>query len=78
MATIKVTVKNGYLHGIVEEFICCNVDVSDLAEIDYCVDECIGQYLDMHGDAICARCPDLDMETINDSFIYIVEEDPEI
>ena len=74
MGSIKVTVMNGYLYGIIEEFLCNNVDVSDKEEMEYCAEECCAKFLDMHQDVISARCADLDWETIEDSCVYLIEE----
>lgn len=74
MGTIKVTVSNSYLHNIVDEFICTNVDMSDLNEVDYCAEECVGQYLEAHEDVIHAKCPDINFETIAEKCYYFVEE----
>ena len=73
MGTIKVTVANGYLN-IVEEFICNNIDTSDKEEMEYCAEECCAKFLDMHHDIINAKCPDLDMETIEENCFYMIEE----
>lgn len=50
MATLKVTVGNRYMGGVVEEFICLNVDISELEEVNYAIDECVGAFVDMYGD----------------------------
>lgn len=50
MATLKVTVGNRYMGGVVEEFICHNVDISKLEEVNYAIDECVGAFVDMHED----------------------------
>ena len=72
MAIIKVTIKNGYLHNITEEFVCSNVDISILDEIDYCVEECVGQYLEMHEDVI--HTLDASWDQIADACHYTIEE----
>jgi hypothetical protein len=70
--TIRVTVRNSYLHRITEEFICSGVDVSDLEEMEYCAEECVGQYLDMHTDIINRL--DVDFETLAEACYYSIEE----
>ena len=72
MGTIKVTVVNGYLYDIVEEFICYNVDVSDKEEMEYCAEECCAKFLDMHHDAL--NVIDADWETIEEHCAYMIEE----
>lgn len=74
MSTLKITITNGYLCNLVETFICPNVDMSDPEEVEYCIDECCGQYLDMHSDAIYAICPDVNSETLAEACEYLVEE----
>ena len=72
MATIKVTVGNSYIHNLKEEFFCVDVDMSDLEEIEYCAEECCGQYLDMHGDII--NTLDVNWETFAEACYYTIEE----
>lgn len=74
MGTIKVTVMNGYLGGIIEEFICHNVDVSNKEEMEYCAAECCAKFSDLHHDIFHAQCADLGWETIEDNYIYMIEE----
>ena len=50
MAMLKVTVGNRYMGGVVEEFICLNVDISELEEVNYAIDECVGDFVDMYRD----------------------------
>ena len=50
MAMLKVTVGNRYMSGVVEEFICLDVDISELEEVNYAIDECVGAFVDMYGD----------------------------
>ena len=72
MGTIKITVGNSYLHGIQEEFICSNVDIADLDEVDYCVSECVGQFLENHEDIFNQL--DISYDKRVDSCCYIIEE----
>lgn len=72
MGTIVVTVGNRYLHGITEEFICRNVDVSDYDEMEYCAEECVGEYLDMHADVIHSL--DVSYDALYDECYYSIEE----
>ena len=72
MNIIKVTVGNSYVHNIIEEFICSNIDISDAEEIEYCAEECCGQYLDMHGDIINSL--DVDWDIFAEACYYMIEE----
>ena len=74
MAIAKVTVLNSFLPGIIEEFICRDVDFSDLQELEYCAEECCGEYLNMHHDVIRINLPDLTDETIAEECNYMIEE----
>ena len=74
MSVIKVTVANAYLHNLKEEFYCIDVDMSDLEEVEMAAEECCGEYLDMHADAIYAICPDVGSEAIAEACSYIIEE----
>lgn len=69
--TVKITISNGYFVGITEEFYCIGLDIFDWDEVNNCVDECCGKYLDMHHDAIPQ---DVDIETIGEAFSFVVEE----
>jgi hypothetical protein len=69
---VKITITNKFI-GITETFICYAIDMSDPNEVDYCISECCGQYLEMHEDVI-HNCPDVDFETIAEACEYIVEE----
>ena len=70
MDTIKVVVGNPHLHGVKEEFICSQVDVSSYSEMEYCAEECVGAYVDMY-----SRFFDQNAEAINDCW-YTIEEVP--
>lgn len=48
MNTIKVIVGNHLMGGVEEEFLCRNVDISDLNEMEYCAEECVGAFIDMY------------------------------
>lgn len=74
MNTVKITVGNSYLPNLFEEFICA-VDIEDLNEVDYCAEECVGQYLEMHEDAIHEL--DVAFETVAESCFYIAEQEVE-
>lgn len=74
MGAIKITVTNSFFPGIVETFHCIDVDLNDLQEVEYCAEECMGQYLDMHGDLIYAKTPDVDSEVIAEACDYMIEE----
>lgn len=69
---VKITITNKFIE-VTEVFICYTVDMSDPNEVNYCVSECCGQYLEMHEDIIHAK-EDLDFETIAEACEYIVEE----
>lgn len=72
VATVKVTVTNKYLRQT-EVFICRDVDISDMNEVEYCAEECCGAYLDMHHDVIRMECPDISSEEIEEACEFIVE-----
>lgn len=74
MGTIKVTVTNGYIFNVVEEFICNNIDVSDKEEMEYCAEECCAKFLDMHRDIINVKCADVDQEELEENCFYMIEE----
>lgn len=74
MAIAKVTVRNSFLNGVIEEFYCINVDFSDLEELEYCADECCGEYVELHSDIIRQCLPDVDDEVIAEAFSYTMEE----
>lgn len=74
MNTIKVTVGNHFFHGVIEEFICSKVDISDLEEMEYCAEECVGQYMDMHEDMARGYCPDISYEDLVEACYYSIEE----
>ena len=74
MRIIKVTVENAYLHNLKEEFYCIDVDMSDFEEVEMAAEECCGEYLDMHADAINATCPDVSFEEVAEACSYIIEE----
>ena len=48
MAMLKVTVGNHLMGGVKEEFLCHNVNISDLSEMEYCAEECVGAFIDMY------------------------------
>ncbi len=72
MGSIKVTVGNSYLFSVVEEFICTNVDILDKEEMEYCAEECVGQYLEMHNDLI--NILDADWDSVVEACYYSLEE----
>jgi hypothetical protein len=72
MATINITIKNNLFHHTVDEFLCRDVDISDLEEVNYCVEECIGAFIDIHEDAL--KNIDAEWDTIMDNFHYTIEE----
>jgi len=74
MNAIKVTIGNSYLHGLIEEFICDRVDITNKEEMEYCAEECVGAYLDMHADVIFAKLPDVNSDEIYDACYYTIEE----
>ena len=73
MSNIKIIITNCFFPTLTETFI-TRVDMSDLNEVEMAIDECCGQFLDMHNDIINAKLSDLDLETIAEEFCYIVEE----
>lgn len=72
MAVIKVTLSNRYIPFAAEEFYCIDLDISDLEEVENCVDECCGQFVDLHHDIISAL--HIDDDLLAESFTYIIEE----
>lgn len=73
MATVKITVTNSFLHGVVETFI-TRVDVSDMEEVLMAAGECCGQYLDMHEHTYSTNCPDVEWDIFADNCDYTIEE----
>ena len=73
MTSIKVTVKNTFLNGVEEVFDCRGLDLSDFDEVQYCIDECCGIFLERHMDSISKTHPDLSEETIAQECNYIME-----
>lgn len=72
MGIIKITIGNSFLHGIHEEFICSKVDILDLEEIDYCVSECIGHFLENHEYDLNQF--EVSLDTLVDNCYYTIEE----
>ena len=70
MRTIKITVGNHYIANKTEEFLCAKVDITDLDEVEYCVEKCCAEFLCMYEDAR----PDLDWETFSQGCYYTIEE----
>ena len=77
MATLKIVISNIYAPTINETFIQPQIDMSDLDEVSYAIDECCGQYLDMYDSVLSALAPSISREKIADGCAYIVEELPE-
>ena len=73
MNMVKITVTNAFYSSVVEEFI-TRVDLSDLEEVEMAVEECCGQYLDMHHDIYSCALPDIDWDTFAEACEYIIEE----
>lgn len=71
MNTIKVTVGNGFVPNLIEEFI-THVELSDLDEVEMAAEECCGEYLDMHSDVW--HTLDANFETIAEACYYTIEE----
>lgn len=74
MTSIIITIGNRYLPNIRENFYHPSLDICDLEELEYCVDECCGIYLDLYADAIHGMCPDRSDEEIAEACFYIIEE----
>lgn len=74
MTSVIVTVKNTFLHGVEEVFDCRGLDMSDLDEVQYCIDECCGIYLDKHLDKILKNNPSLLPEVVAMECNYTLEE----
>lgn len=76
MKNIIITIGNDYFPNITEDFYHPFVDITDLEELDYIIDECCGIYLDLHGDLIRALTPDCTREEIEEACFYLIEEVP--
>ena len=76
MENIIITIGNEYFPGITEEFCHPFVDITDLEELDYIIDECCGIYLDLHDDLIQAFPSEGTREEIAEACFYLVEEAP--
>ena len=74
MKALKITINNNYFPYVTETFVQPAVDILDRDEVEYAIEECCGEYLDMHEDVINALAPDVDFETIAEACSYIVEE----
>ena len=74
MATIKITLGNRYISGICEDFICHNVDIFDRDEVEYCVDECCGVFLDNNSNMVTAALRNISEDTLYEGFSYVIEE----
>ena len=74
MATIKVTVKNQYLKREKEEFICSNIDTSDLKEMEACAKECCGKFVELKENLINKLTGYLTPEQFISSCYYVIEE----
>lgn len=74
MKNITVTVKNSFLNGVKEVFDCRDLDITDLEEVQYCIDECCGIYLDKHLDKILKMFPTISPEIVAMECDYILEE----
>ena len=74
MKALKIIVNNDYLPHIIETFMQPSVDILDRDEVEYAIEECCGEYLDIHADAIHMLIPDVDFETIAEACNYMVEE----
>ena len=74
MKALKITITNDYFPHVIETFMQPAVDILDRDEVEYAIEECCGEYLDMHGDVINMLTSDIDFETIAEACRYIVEE----
>ena len=71
MNTIKITICNPIVPNYTQEYICHGVDIFDLAEVDMCVSECIGKYLDNEPIWYSTNAA---WDEIVDACVYVVEE----
>ena len=71
---LKITIFNRYAPTLVESYCCFNVDVSDLNEVDYCIQETIGAFMDTHEKYLKAVAPDRSFDELYDAIEYIAEE----
>ena len=74
MNTIKITISNKFLPQTTPEVFVTRADITDLAEVEMAIEECCGQYLDIHGDIYNAILADVDWETFAEACEYVVEE----
>jgi len=77
MGVIKVTVGNSFLNGVIDEYMCHNVDISSQEEMEYCAEECVGAYLDDHHDLYIALCSDIEFDLFAEACYYLIEEEIE-
>ena len=75
MGTIKVTVINQFLPHNPEEFICSNVDISDLQEMEYAAEECVGAYVDMYSEQIEKMNFDKNIAEYCEYLIEVINDD---
>lgn len=71
---LKITILNRYAPTLVESYCCFDVDISDLNEVDYCVQETIGAFMDTHEGYLKTAAPDRSFDELYDAIEYIVEE----
>ena len=74
MKALKITVGNRYLPNVTETFVSPAIDILDREEVEYAIEECCGEYLDMYENTLITVAPDVDFETIAEACTYIMEE----
>jgi hypothetical protein len=72
---LQVTIINHNIKFPSQEFICSNVDISDLDEVDYCAQECIGRFVELYEEALGHSLTEREAEAIAAGCSYFIEED---
>ena len=71
---LKITISNKYAPKLVETYCCFHVDMSNKEEIDYCIEETIGAYMDSYECHLLAAAPKKTFEELLEGISYIAEE----
>ena len=71
---LQVTIINHNIKFPSQEFICSNVDLSDLGEVDYCAQECIGRFVELYENTLKHPLTEREAETIAAGCVYFIEE----
>lgn len=71
---LKITVSNKYAPKLVETYCCFQVDISNKDEVDYCIDEAVGAFMDSYECHLLAVAPDRSFDELLDAIEYTAEE----